>query len=103
MIVAGRGPPAESKARATSSGDVSVQLLLSASEKALAPASPILLCRRLQRGEEGQGCWWRDRAAGIEQGVLTYSIHDAYEWHRPGLQPCSVADRHDLGRRSRRR
>ena len=35
--------------------------------------------------------------------VLTYSIHDAYAWHRPELQPCSVvADRHDLGPRSRR-
>ncbi len=29
----------------------------------------ILLFCRLQRGEEGQGCSWRDRAAGTEQGA----------------------------------
>ena len=57
------------RARATYSSDVSVALLLSASESASAPASPIWLCCRLQRGEEGQGCSWRDSAAGTEQGA----------------------------------
>ncbi len=52
------------RARATYSSDVSVVLLLSASESAAAPASPIWLLHRLQRGEEGKGCSWRDRAAG---------------------------------------
>jgi hypothetical protein len=47
-------------------------LLLSASESAAAPASPIWLPPRLQRGEEGQGCSWRDRAGGTEQGRATY-------------------------------
>jgi hypothetical protein len=42
-------------------------LILSASETAAAPASPIWLPSRLQREEEGQGCSWRDRAAGTEQ------------------------------------
>ena len=56
-------------ARATYSSDVSVALLLSDSESAAAPASPIWLFFRLQRGGEGQGCSWRDRAAGTEQGV----------------------------------
>jgi hypothetical protein len=28
-----------------------------------------LLFPRLQRGEEGQECSWRDRAAGTEQGA----------------------------------
>ncbi len=35
------GPPAQSKARATYKSDVSVALLLSASESAAAPAGPI--------------------------------------------------------------
>ena len=48
--------------------DVSVALLLSASESAT-PATRILLPCRLQRGEEGQGYSWRDRAAGTEQGA----------------------------------
>jgi hypothetical protein len=47
------GPPAQSRARATYLSDVSVALLLSASESAAAPASPIWLLNRLQRGEEG--------------------------------------------------
>ena len=59
----------QSWARATYESDVSVTLLLSASESAVAPASPIRLLARLQRGEEGQGCFWRDRAAGTEQGA----------------------------------
>jgi hypothetical protein len=42
---------------------------LASSESAAAPASPIRLYDRLQRGEEGQGCSWRDRAAGTEQGA----------------------------------
>jgi hypothetical protein len=54
--------------RATYTRDVSVALLLSASESAAAPASPIQLYDRLHRGEEGQTCSWRDRAAGTEQG-----------------------------------
>ncbi len=59
----------QGRARATYESDVSVALLLSESESAAAPASPIWLCRRLKRGEEGQGCSWRDRAAGTEQGA----------------------------------
>jgi hypothetical protein len=61
--------PVQSKARATYLSDVSVALFLSASESAAAPASPMLLNRRLQGGEEGQGCSWRDRATGTEQGA----------------------------------
>jgi hypothetical protein len=49
--------------------DVSVALILSASESAAAPAAPIRLFDRLQRGEEGQGCSWRDRAAGTKPGA----------------------------------
>ncbi len=63
------GPPAQSQARATYLSSVSVALLLSASESAAAPAWPILLPSRLQRGEEGQACSWRDGAAGKEQGA----------------------------------
>jgi hypothetical protein len=63
------GPPAKSRALATYYSVVSVALLLSASESAAAPASPIWLWSRLQRGEEGQGYSWRDRAAGTEQGA----------------------------------
>jgi hypothetical protein len=55
--------------RATYSIDVSVALILSDSDSAAAPASSIRLKARLQRGEEGQGCSWRDRAAGTEQGT----------------------------------
>jgi hypothetical protein len=63
-------PPAQSRARATYVSVVSVALLLSASESAAAPRSPIWLFCRLQRGEgEGQRCSWQDRAAGTEQGV----------------------------------
>jgi hypothetical protein len=54
--------------RATYPSDVSVLLLLSAFESAAAPLAPIWLLHRLQREEEGQGCSWRDRAAGTEQG-----------------------------------
>jgi hypothetical protein len=68
-MLAATGPPAQSRARATYSSVLSVALLLSASESAAAPASPIWLLIRLQRGEEGQGCSWRDRAAGTEQGA----------------------------------
>jgi hypothetical protein len=46
------GPLAQSRARATYVSDVSVALLLSASESAATPASYILLPCRLQRGEE---------------------------------------------------
>ncbi len=49
--------------------DVTVALTLSVSESAAAPASPIWLFHRLQRGEEGQGCSWRDRAASSKQGA----------------------------------
>ncbi len=44
-------------------------MILIASESAAALASPIPLYDRLQRGEEGQGCSWRDRAAGTEPGA----------------------------------
>jgi hypothetical protein len=67
MVRAARGetgPPAQSRARATYKSVVSVALLLSASESAAAPSAPIWLCISLQRGEEGQGCSWRNRAAG---------------------------------------
>jgi hypothetical protein len=63
------GPPAQSRARATYLSVVSVALLLSASESAAAPASPMSFQFRLQRGEEGQGCSWRDSAVGSEQGA----------------------------------
>jgi hypothetical protein len=63
------GPPEKSRARATYYSFLSVALLLSASESASAPSSPIWFLHRLQRGEEGQGCLWRDRAAGTEQGA----------------------------------
>jgi hypothetical protein len=61
--------------RATYSSDFSVALFLSASESAAAPAAPIPLPPRLQRGEGGQACSWREKAAGTEQGArgLTYS------------------------------
>ncbi len=45
---------------------VSVALLLSGF--AAAPASSIWLVPRLQRGEEGQGCSWRDRATRHSAG-----------------------------------
>ncbi len=63
------GPLAQSKALATYPSSVSVALLLSASESAAMPASLIWLVHRLQREEEGQGCSWRDRAAGTEPGA----------------------------------
>ncbi len=68
MLVARQGRR-HNAGRATNLSNVSVALFLSASESAAAPASPIWLSPRLQRGEEGQGCSWRDRAAGIEQGA----------------------------------
>ncbi len=56
--------------------DVSVALLLSASESAATPAGPIWSFLRLQRGEreqmESQGCSWRDfyeNKIGTEQGA----------------------------------
>ncbi len=55
--------------RATYDSLVSVALPLSASDSAAVPASPTWLLFRLLRGEEGQGCSWRDRAAGTEQGA----------------------------------
>jgi hypothetical protein len=63
------GPPAQSRALATYQSSLSVALLLSASESDAAPTFPIWLLPTLQRGEEGQGCSWRDRAAGTEQGA----------------------------------
>jgi hypothetical protein len=69
MLGSETGPPAQSRARATYSSDVSVTLLLSASESLATSASPIRLLFRLQRGEEGQGCSWRDMATGTEQGA----------------------------------
>jgi hypothetical protein len=68
MLVARQGRR-HGAGRATYTRDVSVALLLSASESDAAPASPIWLPPRLQRGEEGQACSWRDRAAGTEQGA----------------------------------
>ncbi len=59
-------PPAQSRARATYESDVNVVLLFSASESAVAPAAPIWLTPRLQRGEEGQGCSLRYRDAGAK-------------------------------------
>ncbi len=50
------GPPAQSRARATYSSVVSVALILSASESAAAPGSPIWFLNRLQQREEGQEC-----------------------------------------------
>ncbi len=64
-----RDTKAQSRARATYPSFFSVALLLSASDSAAAPASPIWLSPRLQRGKEGHGCLWRDRAAGTEQGA----------------------------------
>ncbi len=61
------GRPAQSRARATYVSNVSVALHLSASESASAPASPIWFLASLQRGDEGQGCSWRDRAVGTDQ------------------------------------
>ena len=60
-------PQAKSRARATYLSDVSVALLLSASESTEAPASSIPAQHRLQRGEKGQEYTWRDKAAGTEQ------------------------------------
>ena len=68
MLVARQGRR-HGAGRATYTRDVSVALLLSASDSAAAPAAPIRRPSKLQRGEEGQGCSWRDRAAGTEQGA----------------------------------
>ncbi len=62
-----RASGAEQGARATYYSAVSVALLLSASKSAAAPASPIWLLPRLQRGDEGQAYSWRDRAASTAQ------------------------------------
>jgi hypothetical protein len=62
------GPPAQSSVRTTYVSDVTVALLLSASESAAAPTSPMWFLPRLQRGEEGQVCSWRERPADTEQG-----------------------------------
>jgi hypothetical protein len=69
MLVARLGRRNKSKLRATYYSVVSVALLLSASESAAAAASPICLLFRLLRGQYGQGCSWRDRAAGTEQSA----------------------------------
>jgi hypothetical protein len=58
MLVARQGHPAFSRARATYSSVVSIALIVSASESAAAPASPIRLWLSLLRGEKGQGCSW---------------------------------------------
>ena len=63
------GPPAPSRTRATYSSDVSVALLLSASESTATPAAPIRLPRSLQREKGGQECSCRVRAAGNEQSA----------------------------------
>ncbi len=63
------GSPAQSRGRTTHSRYFRIAMLLSASESTAAPAAPISLSYRLQRGEEGQGCSWRVRAAGTEHGV----------------------------------
>ncbi len=65
-------PPAQSKARETYLSEVSLAFFLSASKSAAAPASPIWFCHRLQRGKEGQGYSWRDRAAGTQKARATY-------------------------------
>ncbi len=49
-------------------------MLFSASESAVAPASPIRVSYRLQRGDEGQAYSWRDRAAGTELRATYYSV-----------------------------
>jgi hypothetical protein len=56
------------RARASYVSDVSVALLLSASESATALALPIWLLERLQQREEGQRCSRRD-FIGTEQGA----------------------------------
>ncbi len=66
MLVARQGRRHTEWAHATYERDVSVALLLSASEKPAAPAPLIWFPKRLMRGEEGQGCSRRDRAAGME-------------------------------------
>ena len=53
MLVARQGRRNRAERSATYDSVVSVALLLSASESAVAPASPIWLPYRLQRGEEG--------------------------------------------------
>ncbi len=69
MLLAGQGRWHRAGRAQLNVSDVSVALLLSDSKSAAAPASPIWLLCRLLRGEEGQGCSWRDRAASIEQGA----------------------------------
>jgi hypothetical protein len=57
-LLAGTEHNRAGRVRLTYWSDVSAALLLSASQSAAAPASPILLLDSLQRGEreEGQGC-----------------------------------------------
>jgi hypothetical protein len=55
MLIQGR----QHRAGRAYDSDVSDAFLLSASESAAAPASPIRVFSRLQRGQEGQGCSWR--------------------------------------------
>ncbi len=69
MLVCETGQPAQNRARATYSSDVSVALLLSNSDSAAAPASSIRSPASLQRGGKGQACSWRNRAAGAELGA----------------------------------
>jgi len=47
-------------------------LLLSASDSAAVPATPIWSIDRLQRGEEGQGCSWPNRAPAQSRARATY-------------------------------
>jgi hypothetical protein len=53
MLVTSLGHRHQRRLRATYQSVVSVELLMSASESASAPASPIWLLDRLQRGEKG--------------------------------------------------
>jgi hypothetical protein len=66
--------------------DVSVALLLSASESAATPASSIALWSRLQRGEEGQGVRGE---TGIEQGA-----RNLLELRQRGVALERVRERH---------
>jgi hypothetical protein len=67
--------------RATYKRRVSVALHLSASDSAAAPASPTSLSPRLQRGEDGQRCSWRDRAAGTELAARLTRASSASSMH----------------------
>ncbi len=56
MLVAGKGRRHREGRARLSKSDVKVASLLSASESAAAPASPIWSFDMLKRGEEGKGC-----------------------------------------------